>query len=130
MPYIALRRIKVGDDLYREIGEHVPEADSWRQIRPWIGTHIQHFDTLPAGVSENTEAVAEPSTTPEPTVAAQAEAEATGVDVDAVDGTGVDGRVTKPDVVAAAEAADEPTEENTAPDSPKAKSAKSAKSAK
>jgi hypothetical protein len=36
LPYIALRRLLVGKDHYREVGEHVPEADSWHNVRPWI----------------------------------------------------------------------------------------------
>jgi len=36
MKYIAKRRLKAGHG-FKEIGEEVPEAASWRNVRAWIG---------------------------------------------------------------------------------------------
>ena len=34
MAYVALKRLRVGEDQFREYGEYVPEADDWTwQIR-------------------------------------------------------------------------------------------------
>lgn len=55
-----------------------------------------------------------PATTteaPSATAAAVAHADETGVDLSTVEGTGANGTITKPDVVAAAAASDEPVEE-------------------
>lgn len=48
---------------------------------------------------------------PSATAAAVAHADETGVDLSTVEGTGANGTITKPDVVAAAAASDEPVEE-------------------
>lgn len=49
MPYIALRRLRVGETQYRDTGEEVPEAESWPNIRPWLdGGFVKEVPGQPA----------------------------------------------------------------------------------
>jgi hypothetical protein len=38
MAYRALKRLHLGDEVYKEPGEMVPEALEWSNVRVWLST--------------------------------------------------------------------------------------------
>jgi len=95
---------RVGE-LEAQVAAH---ADTIAAHEDTIATHVATVEELQAQLAAKDEQIAAlQAQVPQPvaTPAAEAHAEAIGVDLTQVEGTGVDGKITKPDVVAAAEAA-------------------------
>lgn len=57
--YLALRRLKIGDG-YREIGEEVPEAAGWRNLRSLLRSHfVEAVDSSEVELTVDAEATAD-----------------------------------------------------------------------
>lgn len=71
MAYVAVRRLHMGDEVYREPGELVPEAANWKNLRVWLGSHVKEVPDAEVAKAEpkarkpKAEPKAEPEATPE-----------------------------------------------------------------
>lgn len=68
MAYIAMRMIRVNGEI-RMPGDEVPEAETWRNIRPWIDAG--HISLVPREMVPNPAKKSVPPSQDRPAVAAQ-----------------------------------------------------------
>lgn len=47
MPYVALKRLLVEGNIVRMPGDLVPEAEHWKNLRAYLGSHVKEVDAIP-----------------------------------------------------------------------------------